>query len=229
VSKRNGYGLGGARLQLIRETALIHYDYYADIPDELLDAFVREQELGRLLTVADDGLPHLGLYPFVRDGSAIEIHLHRADDQLAHLEARPRCAFEVDEILATVPSYWIDSENAVAATAYHRTVLFECDVAQISRDAAVLAAQQTRLLARYQPEGGFRAVTAEEPIYRGSLGVITAVQLAITGRKVKWKIGQNRPPAARARVVAELRERGRPRDARAADALQWTIDREATR
>jgi len=55
------------------------------------------------------------------------------------------------------------------------------------------------------------------------------VRLAVTGRKVKWKIGQNRPPAARARVVAELRQRGRPRDARAADALQWTIDRESTR
>ena len=109
---------------------MIHYDYYSDIPDELLDAFVREQEMGRLLTVADDGLPHLGLYPFAYDGSAIEIHLNRADDQLAHLEARPRCAFEVDEILATVPSYWIDPENAVAATAYHRTVLFECEVAR---------------------------------------------------------------------------------------------------
>ncbi len=206
---------------------MIHYDYYSDIPADMLDAFVREQELGRLLTVADDGLPHLGLYPFAYDGSAIEIHLNRADDQIAHLEARPRCAFAVDEILATVPSYWVDPESAVAATAYHRTVLFECQVAQISRDASVLAAQQTRLLARYQPEGGFRAVTPDEPIYRGALGVIAAVRLAITERKVKWKIGQNRPPEARARVVAELRKRGRPRDARAADALQWTIERES--
>jgi uncharacterized protein len=208
---------------------VIHYDYYADVPEEALDAFVREQEMGRLLTIDGDGGPHLGLYPFATDGSAIEIHLHRADVQLAHLEAGSRCAFEVDEVLATVPSYWIDAENAVAATAYHRTVLFECRVARISRDAAVLAAQQTRLLARYQPEGGFRAVTADEGIYRGSLGVIVAVRLDVSARKVKWKIGQNRPPAARARVVAELRQRGRPRDARAADALQWTIDREQAR
>ena len=204
---------------------MIHYEYYADVPDDVLDAFVREQEMGRLLTVADDGFPHLGLYPFAYDGAAIEIHLNRADEQLAHLAARARCAFAVDEILATVPSYWIDPESAVAATAYHRTVLFECEAVQISGDAAVLAAQQTRLLARYQPEGGHRAVTAEERIYRGAFGVIRAVRLAITGRKVKWKIGQNRPPEARARVVAELRKRGRPRDARAADWLQWTIDR----
>jgi predicted FMN-binding regulatory protein PaiB len=208
---------------------LIHYDYYADIPDAEIDAFVREQELGRLLTVSDDGFPHLGLYPFACDGSAIEIHLHGEDEQLAHLEARPRCAFEVDEILATVPSYWVHPESAVAATAYHRTVLFECERAMISRDTAVLAEQQTKLLARYQPEGGFRAVTADEPIYRGAFRVIAAIRLQIVGRKVKWKIGQNRGPEKRARVVAELRKRGRPRDARAADALQWTIDREGSR
>jgi phosphate transport system protein len=47
---------------------------------EALDAFVREQELGRLLTVAEDGLPHLGLYPFAYDGSAVEIHLNRNDE-----------------------------------------------------------------------------------------------------------------------------------------------------
>jgi hypothetical protein len=30
-------------------------------------------------------------------------------------------------------------------------------------------------------------------------------------------------------VVGELRKRGRPQDGRAADALQWTIDRETER
>jgi len=57
--------------------------------------------------------------------------------------------------------------------------------------------------------------------------VIAAIRLQVVGRKVKWKIGQNRGPEKRAGVVAELRKRGRPRDARAADALQWTIDRES--
>ena len=57
--------------------------------------------------------------------------------------------------------------------------------------------------------------------------MIAAIRLQVVGRKVKWKIGQNRGPEKRAGVVAELRKRGRPRDARAADALQWTIDRES--
>lgn len=203
---------------------MIHYDYYADVPRQVVDAFVREQEMGRLVTVGAAGEPHIGLYPFAYDGAAVEVHLHRADAQLADLAARPRCLFEVDEVHAIIPSYWIHPENAVMATAYHRTVIFEC-AATVSDDAAELAAQQTRLLARYQPEGGFRAVDGDDPLYRGAIGVIAAVRLDVTGLQVKFKLGQNRPAAVRARVVEELRRRGRRNDDRAADAVAWTMAR----
>jgi predicted FMN-binding regulatory protein PaiB len=108
-------------------------------------------------------------------------------------------------------------------------VIFECSAAEISRDPAVVAAPQARLSAGDQPEGGVRPQSAEEPLYRGALGTIAAVRLEIQQRRVKWKIGQNRSPEIRARVAAHLRQRGRLRDAHAADALEWTIDREAAR
>src|SRR3990172_1206630 len=122
---------------------------------DTVDAFVREREMGRLVTVGSEGSPHIGLYPFLYRGTTIEMHLNRADEQFADLEARPHCVFELDDILAVIPSYWVHPEDAVMATAYHRTVIFDCE-ADVSQDAAVLADQQMRLLARYQPEGGFR-------------------------------------------------------------------------
>ena len=207
---------------------MIFHGYYTDVPREEVDRFVRSQEMGRLVTVAGDGAPHIGLYPFRYDGDAIEIHLVRKDEQIADLKARPRCLFEVDEVLASIPSYWVHPENAGVATAYHRTVIFEC-TATVSEDPAVLAAQQVRLLARYQPEGGFRPVVPDDPLYQGAIAHIAAVQLVITGRRAKFKLGQNRPPATRAKVIAELRKRGRPNDGRAADALAWTIEEEAKR
>ena len=201
---------------------MIHYDYY-DVPREVIDDFVRGQEMGRLVTVSGDGAPHVGLYPFAYDGSVIEVHLNRADAQLADLATRPRCVFEVDEILGTIPSYWVHPESAVAATAYHRTVIFEC-TATVSYDPGVLAAQQTRLLARYQPEGGFRLVDPTDPLYTGAIDFIAAVTLDVTAVQAKFKLGQNRPPAARTRVIEELRRRGRRNDDRAADAVAWTMD-----
>jgi transcriptional regulator len=206
---------------------MIHYPEYSDVPPEAVDAFVHETELARLVTVADDGTPHIGLYPFVYDGERVELHLHRADEQLADVAARPRCVFEVSDPLAVVPSYWLDPENAVMATAYHRTVVFACDAA-VSFDPDALAAQQARLMARYQPEGGFRELAARDPLYAGNLGRIAAVTLLVRERRIKWKLGQNRGPDVRAKVAEALRERGRPGDARAAAWLAWTLDRPKT-
>lgn len=202
---------------------MIFHGYYTDVPPDEVDRFVRSQEMGRLVTVGADGTPHIGLYPFAYDSAAIEIHLVRRDEQMEDLRVRPRCLFEVDEVLGVIPSYWVDPENAVMATAYHRTVIFDCE-ATISEDAAALAAQQTRLLGRYQPEGGFRPVTPDDPLYRGAIAHIAALRLDVRARRPKFKLAQNRPLDTRARIVEELRKRGRPNDRRAADALQWTID-----
>jgi predicted FMN-binding regulatory protein PaiB len=201
---------------------MIFHDYYGEIPAEELERFVAAQEMGRLVTVGEDGMPHLGLYPFVREGAAIDLHLVRADEQVADLRARPRCLFEVDEVLGVIPSYWVHAEYAGSATAYHRTLIFECTAAVVETPAAV-AAQQVRLLQRYQPEGGYRTLAVDDPLYRGALAQLAAVRLTVERARVKFKLGQNRPPEARLRIIAELRERGRPADARAADALEWTL------
>jgi uncharacterized protein len=207
---------------------VIYHDIYTNIPPEEIDRFVHAQELGRLVTVGDGGTPHLGLYPFTYTGQAFEIHLVRTDEQIADLSVRPRCVFEVDEVLAVIPSYWVHPENAIMATAYHRTVIFECE-ATISNDAAELAAQQMRIMGRYQPEGGFRPVTPEDPMYRGAIHHIAAVRLDVRARRAKFKLAQNRAVDARAKIVEHLRKRGRAGDERAAQALTWTIDQEAKR
>ena len=179
--------------------------------------------MARLVTVGDDSVPHVGLYPFVYDGKTLDLHLVRSDEQIKDLKSRSRCVVEVDEVLAVIPSYWVHPEYAGAATAYHRTVIFECE-ARVEEEPLAVAAQQQRLLARYQPEGGFRALDPADPLYRGAMAQLAAVRLQIIGWRAKFNLGQNRPAEARRRVIAELRKRGRPGDGRAAEALQWTID-----
>ena len=206
---------------------MIFHDYYGEVSAEELDRFVAAQELGRLVTVGDDGVPHIGLYPFVTFEDGFDLHLVRADEQVVDLKARPRCVFELDDVLGVIPSYWVHPEYAGAATAYHRTVIFECTGAVVESPAAV-AAQQERLLERYQPEGGFRPLAVGDPLYRGALAQLAAVRLTIGRCRVKFKLGQNRTPEARRRVIDELRRRGRPNDRRAADALEATLGVPAT-
>ena len=112
---------------------MIFYDYYADVPENTLREFVSKQELGHFVTVSAEGQPHIGLYPFLFLGETIEIHLHRSDEQLKDLLTNKKCTFEVDEMHGTIPSHWIHATNAMFATAYHRTVIFECE-AEVSED-----------------------------------------------------------------------------------------------
>ena len=200
---------------------MIFYEEYEVEPAEV-DRFVEGQELGRLVSVGADGTPHVGLYPFVRDGASFDLHLVREDELAVDLKARPRCLFEVDEVLGVIPSYWVHKEYGGSATAYHRTVIFECRATVVESPDAVVA-QQLRMLARYQPEGGYRPLSVEDPLYRGALERLAAVHLAVEHTRVKFKLAQNRPPEARRRVIHELRRRGRPNDARAADALESTL------
>jgi predicted FMN-binding regulatory protein PaiB len=201
---------------------VIFHAYYTDVPADAVERFVDAQELGRLISVGADGTPHLGLYPFVRSEGAVDLHLVREDEVAVDLRARPRCLFEVDEVLGVIPSYWVHRDYGGAATAYHRTVIFEC-VATVLDDPAAVAAQQERLMARYQPEGGFRPVRADDPLYGGALRQLTAVRLAVQGVRTKFKLAQNRPPETRRQIIQFLRERGRPNDERAAEALESTL------
>jgi predicted FMN-binding regulatory protein PaiB len=63
-------------------------------------------------------------------------------------------------------------------------------------------------------------------MYRGPFKEIAALTLHVRARKVKWKLAQNRSREQREFIIAQLRERARPTDAGAADALQWTLDHE---
>jgi predicted FMN-binding regulatory protein PaiB len=207
---------------------MIFYDEYSDVPKEIIERFVTDQQLGRLVTVSDSGQPHIGLYPFLFLGSTIEMHLNRRDEQLADLRANPKCSFEVDEMLGTIPSYWIHPANAAFATAYYRVVIFECDVV-LSEDPKVLAAHQQRLMQHHQPDGGYEPLSAENAMYHGSLNSIAALNLTIRECKVKWKLAQNRDRETRAKLIQYLRERGQPTDVRAADTLQWTLDHDASK
>jgi uncharacterized protein len=201
---------------------VIFHAYYADVPAAQVDGFVDAQELGRLITVGADGVPHIGLYPFVRSDTTVDLHVVRDDEVAVDLRARPRCVFELDEPLGVIPSYWVHAEYGGSATAYHRTVIFEC-TARVVDDPAAVAAQQGRLMARYQPEGGFRAIDPDDPLYRGALRQLAAVRLAVERVRIKFKLGQNRPPETRRKIVQFLRERRRPNDARAAEALESTL------
>lgn len=184
---------------------MIDYPFYRPTPAELT-AFIAAQRMGRLVTASADGCPHIGLYPFVPDGDAIELHLVKGDTQVADIRQNAKVVFEVDEILHFVPSYFEHPESGQRADHYYRAVVMEGE-AHIAKEPDAVADHLNRLITRYQPERGYREVTSGDPMYAS--GVVRLVMIRIEPKRVwgKFKMGQQLSPEDRERVAHALRVR----------------------
>jgi len=198
-------------------------EMYTRVPEEWVRQLAAEQAMGRLVSVRADGLPRIGLHNFVYAAGRgrIELHCSRHDEQLPDLLERPRCLFEVDEVMAVIPSYWVDPTDAGVATTYHRTAIFECS-ARVIREPGELLTHLEDLMAKHQPEGGYDALRPGTR-YAPTLRALVLVALDVVQVRTKFKLGQNRSAALRRRIVESLRGRNRPGDSRTADAVERVL------
>jgi nitroimidazol reductase NimA-like FMN-containing flavoprotein (pyridoxamine 5'-phosphate oxidase superfamily)/ribosomal protein S18 acetylase RimI-like enzyme len=129
----------------------------------------------------------------------------------------------VEEIVASVPSYFSDAERACPATTLYRSVqahgVLEAVTAQADK-ARVLQA----LMDKYQPEGQYVPIDQAHPrfieLYGKQVDALLVVRLPLTGVDGKAKLAQNRTPAERAQLCQRLWQRGEPGDARAVELIR---------
>ncbi len=180
-------------------------------------ACLRRQPFVHLATTDPDGQPILrALHAIVLDdmvafhGSAV------GEKTLATGRAAVVCA---EEVVAEIPSWFIDPERACPATTYYESVQVHGTLRSVddpTTKARVLAA----LMTRYQPEGGYVAIEADAPLYRSavqSIGVLAVPLTHVTGKR---KLGQNRRPEQLAKVLEHLWARGEPGDVAAIDRVR---------
>jgi len=172
-----------------------------------------------LLVTAGGGF---GVFNPVLVGDSIYLHLNRADEQIRELRVEPRATLVFQDILATIPSHWVDPAYGGAATQYYRFAQLTCDVALLEDPEAMQAPLQA-MLDRFQPEGGYAALRHDHKLYRGSFLELVVLALTPVATRTKWKLGQNRSAETRRSVVARLRERGTPVDLRTAAEVERVL------
>jgi ribosomal protein S18 acetylase RimI-like enzyme len=91
-------------------------------------------------------------------------------------------------------------------------------VREPERKARVLQA----LMEKYQPEGRHAEVRADDPLYAKAVRGLLVCELPLDDVECKAKLGQNREPAERVRVIEHLWRRGAPDDVR---AIALLVDR----
>ena len=112
---------------------------------------------------------------------------------------------------AYIPSYFSDTRSACPSSRYFASVHAEGDVVRLD-DPADKARGLSALMEKMQPEGGYEAIDAANPIYTKMMektGVFVIVPRSLT---LKVKAGQNLSDEQKKALAEKLFERGRTDD-----------------
>lgn len=185
------------------------------------EAFVTGQRHGYLIATPPDGHPQVSILPFVKRGDEIELHCVQADPTFAAVQANPRVTFFVSDFLAFSRHDWVDPEDGGRATLNFKAVAYHCEATTTTEPAAVAAAL-ARLVATYEPDGTYQPIVDGE-MYGPRIRRLAAIRLKVLERDAKFKVGPAGPDEIKRGVVAGLRDRNEPGDARAADVIEATL------
>ncbi|MBC7173205.1 MAG: pyridoxamine 5'-phosphate oxidase family protein, partial [Polyangiaceae bacterium] len=97
----------------------------------------------------------------------------------------------VHEIVASIPSYFVDPVLACPASTYYESAVAH-GFARRVEDPAAKAAVLEALMARYQPEGGHAPIRSDDARYAAMLRTILVAEVVPERITSKRKLGQKR-------------------------------------
>ncbi len=184
---------------------------------ETARAFLAQAQTVRMAFVDPDGRPVMRTLQGVVVDDAIAFHASPVGEK--RMASGTRALIAADEVVAEIPSYFVDTARACAASTFYRSVHVEGvveDVTDPARKARVLQA----LMEKFQPEGGHARITEDDPMYRASVGGVWIFQVRLDNLSGKAKLGQNRKPEELRTVLDHLWRRGGRGDLCAIDLVR---------
>jgi nitroimidazol reductase NimA-like FMN-containing flavoprotein (pyridoxamine 5'-phosphate oxidase superfamily) len=187
----------------------------------LIEEVLRTAEIGYLAFHGPDGWPRITPVNFVYDGRILW-HGAIAGERQGCLFKNPRATFAAVSLARFLPSYLLSEENATAASFAFKSVQAR-GRCRILEDPQEKCSVLNQLMEKYQPEGKFRAISPEEPLYRKVLQATGVYALAVEKISGKFKFAQNKSEADRRTIAARLQERGTAIDLMIAEEIAKTI------
>jgi len=170
-----------------------------------------------LATTTPDGAPVLRTLHAAIVDDALVFHAAPVGEKMATLGRA--CVISAEEIVAAIPSYFLDAERACPATTLYRSVQVHGVLEPVDAPDAKARALAA-ILAKHQPEGGHAPMRADDPLYSKAVAGIAVVRISLAQLDGKAKLGQHRSPADRARVIEGLWRRGAKGDVEAIELIR---------
>jgi nitroimidazol reductase NimA-like FMN-containing flavoprotein (pyridoxamine 5'-phosphate oxidase superfamily) len=169
-----------------------------------------------LATTDEQNGPILRTLHAVLDGDGLYFHGAPVGEKLQGLGRA--AVVSAEEVVASIPSFFVDPERACPATTYYVSAQAHGPIEEVT-DLDTKARVLERLMTKYQPEGGYTPIDARDPLYKKAIAGLLVARVRLDHIDCKTKLGQNRTPAQRTRILECLWERGRPEDVRAIATL----------
>ena len=188
---------------------------------ESLEEVLKTAEIGSLSFNHPDGFPRITPLNFAYDGRILW-HGAIAGERFDCLQRDPRATFCAVAAQSYVPSHLLSEENATHATTAFKSVMVRGRCQTIDDPQEKCAILNT-LMEKYQPEGRFRRVTPEDPMYLKVLAATGVFALRAEEMTGKFKLTQNKPEEARKKIVDWLLGKGLSSDRILAAEIQKTL------
>lgn len=161
------------------------------------------------LAILDEGFPRALPLNFVRHDQ--HLYFHGTPAGMLVEQVGRSVSYTVQDMASWIPSTWRHPHNACPATTFYRSAMVMGELEAVENlllKATILEA----FMAKYQPEGGHRAIDAHARTYKGPLEALAVSRLSLERAVAKVKMGQNLTPDQRRRVYDGLLKRARPED-----------------
>jgi len=188
---------------------------------ELIEEVLRTSQIGYLAFNGTDGWPRITPLNFVFDGRILW-HGAIAGERFECLKKDPRATFTAVSVQLYLPSHLVSEENATAATVAFKSVQVRGRCTSVE-DPDEKCAILNRLMEKYQPEGRYKKVSPQDPLYKKVLLATGVYALAVEEVVGKFKFAQNKSETDRRKIAAKLKERGSPTDLLVAAEILKTI------
>lgn len=178
-----------------------------DVKDpKQLKMLLDDCEYGTLCLVDGDE-PYPVPLNFVWYEQSICFHGSKEGRKMEVMAKNPKASFSVVKPLSMIPSYFSNTRSASPATQFFISAHMVGKI-EIVSDADEKCAMLTALMQKLQPEGGYDAIEATNPIYTKMIEQTGLFRFIPESISLKFKVGQNLSEERKQFLIEKLCERG---------------------
>jgi uncharacterized protein len=192
-----------------------HSDVYSS--DELRD--ILSALVGHVGIMTPDGYPRVVPMNFAADGNTIYFHGGIHGELFTVMSASPKVTFSVDIPYSVVPSYWTSQISAGAATMLYKSILIKGQGIIVFDPDEKIAALRL-ITEKYQPEGGYKPITRDEPTYHSLLKGTAVYRINPDRIDVRINLRQKKSVEYRRKLIERLEHRAQGPDLATADVIR---------